>query len=112
MSNTQLETHLDNFLSPVTAAARKGSLIASEQLELLQQLCVRSMVHAPGYTLARLLPELLSCDLWEVIIVGLHATLDIMQSAKQRLSETLSDAAVRSCVVMSIACIEVMAALC
>lgn len=111
MSNTQLETQLDNFLTPVTAAARKGSLIAPEQLELLQQLCVQSMVHAPGYTLARLLPDLLSCDLWEVIIVALHAMLDIMQSAKQRLSETLSDAAVRSCFATAIACIRWVAML-
>ena len=90
VSEAELTAKADSYLGPVITAARRGSLLAPDQLELLRDLCKQSMERAPAYTLLRLLPDFLGMELWEMVLVGLRSAMAIMLDAPLRVSLTTS----------------------
>jgi hypothetical protein len=95
-STPAFTARLQKMLDPVLFGASKGTFSSSpEQLASLQRLCVGCMPHAPQYVVEKLLVGLLAAESWEVVLVGLRASLDIMLRSTHRLQESAFSESVR-----------------
>lgn len=82
-----LPERLGRLLEPVVSAVRKGTVAATPpQLRAVRELCVECMSYAPLY-FTQLLVLLLHADLWECVLEGVRATIDVMVRSAARLSQ-------------------------
>jgi hypothetical protein len=92
-SDTDLPQRLGKLLEPAVVAVRKGTIAQHPaNLRVLRDLCVECMTYAPLY-FTHLLVLLLHHEMWECVVEGVRATIDVMiRSAAGRWQASLSDA--------------------
>lgn len=86
-ADSDLPQRLGKLLDPAVAAVRKGTIAQHPaHLRVMHDLCVECISYAPLY-FTQLLVLLMHHEMWECVIEGVRACIDVMVRSAARLSQ-------------------------